>query len=118
MDISGLVTFGKFFRLTVDDINEKCLGTQRKITFKDILYCCLYMNGTSCSYSLANINICMNNIIDVSDTALKNKRDTYNYTYFKEICNALLDFIYNNNNDSRIIAVDGTYIPLSINLKK
>ena len=119
MDVTKLVTFGKFFKSTIDALDNIFYDKKQIITFKDILYCCLYMNGLSCSYSLTNINMYMNDIIDVSNTALKNKRDTYSYIYFKQICNTLLDFIYNdNNNTSRIIAVDGTNIPLSINLKK
>lgn len=76
------------------------------------------MNGSSCSYSLANINMCMNDIIDVSDTALKNKRNAICYIHFKKVSHTLLDFIYQENNNPRIIGVDGIYIPLSIKLEK
>ena len=70
MDFEKLTTFCKFFRATIESINNDASSKTKKITFKDILYCCLYMNSSSCSYSLANM--CMNDIIDVSDTAIKN----------------------------------------------
>lgn len=118
MNIDSLITFCKFFKSTVDDINIETSCKTKIITFKDILYCCLYMNGNSCSYSLANMNMDMNDIIDVSDTALKNKRNMISYIHFKHISDTLINFIYNNDDSPRIIGVDGTYIPLSIKLKE
>jgi len=118
MNITKLITFGKFFKSIMDTINSIVVDKKRTIKFKDILYCCLYMNGSSCSYSLANINMGINNIIDVSDTALKNKRNVYNYIYFKQISDTLVNFIYNDIDMPRIIAVDGTYIPLLIKLQR
>ena len=118
MNFEKLATFCKFFRATIESINNDASSKTKKITFKDILYCCLYMNGSSCSYSLANINMCMNDIIDVSDTAIKNKRNAIDYIHFKKVSDTLLDFVYQENNNQRIIGVDGTYLPLSIELKK
>ena len=60
----------------------------------------------------------MKNIIDVCDSSLIKKRNIISYTYFKNISDSLLNYIYKNNNKPRIIGVDGTYIPLSIELKK
>lgn len=117
MDISEFVTFSKFVRLTIEDINDEIPQKTREITFKDVVYCCLYMNGSSCSYSLANINMCMNDIIDVSDTALKKRRNVFDYIYFKQITDTLLDFIYQDDTP-RIVGVDGTYAPLSIELQE
>jgi hypothetical protein len=62
--------------------------------------------------------MCMNNIIDVSKVSLIKKRDSINFVYFKKICNEILNFIYKDHDKQRIIGVDGTYIPLSIELKK
>lgn len=84
--------------------------------FKDVLYYCLYMNGNSYSYSLANINMLMNNIFDISDSSLIRKRNTIKFIHFKEISDRLIKYIYKDETP-RIIAVDGTYIPLSIELK-
>ena len=110
MDIEKLVTFCEFFRSTIESIDDASIRT-KIITFKDIIYCCLYMNGSSSSYSLANINMCNNDIIDVSDTALKNKRNAIDYIHFKKISDALLNFVYQGGEDEpRIIGVDGTYI--------
>jgi len=113
-----LMIFFKYFRSTVELINNETMYKSKILTFKDILYCCLYMNGNSSTYSLTNINMSMNDIIDVSDTALKNKRNIFNYKQFKRIADTLLDFIYQNDESPRIVGVDGTYIPLSIELQK
>jgi hypothetical protein len=117
MNITDIICFSKFLKTTIETISNKISDKTKIITFKDIIYCCLYMNGSSCSYSLANINMCMNDIIDVSDTALKKKRNSFDYSYFKQISDNMINFIYENDNNPRIIAVDGTYIPLSINLQ-
>jgi hypothetical protein len=73
-NIDPLISFSKFFRSTVEKISDELSTKTKVITFKDILYCCLYMNGNSFhTYSLANIHMCMNDIVDVTDTALKKK---------------------------------------------
>ena len=73
MNIDEPMEFCKFFKSIVKKINNKISSRTRCITFKDILYCCLYMNGNSFSYSMTNINMYINNIIDVSDVALIEK---------------------------------------------
>src|ERR1700729_3597135 len=117
-NINELIDFFKFFRSVVKKINDNIPNKTKIISFNDILYCCLYRSGNSCSYSLTNINMCMNNIIDVSKVSLIKKRDSINFVYFKKICNEILNFIYKDHDKQRIIGVDGTYIPLSIELKK
>ena len=115
MNTDKIITFFKFIRMIIEKINKEF--ENKIISFKDILYFCLYMNGTSCSYSLANIHMNINDIIDVSDTALKNMRNKIDYTYFKQISDTLIDYVYKDNNEKRIIGIDGTYTPLSIRLK-
>ena len=68
------------------------------------------MKNNSCSYSLVNINICMNDIINVSDTALKNKRNMTGYIHFKKVSDTLLDFFFIYQHNPRIIGLDVTYI--------
>lgn len=72
--VEKLIIFCKFFKSVVKTINNETPNRTKIISFKDILYCCLYMNGNSCSYSLANINMYMNNIVDVSDNSLIKKK--------------------------------------------
>ena len=103
MDFEKIITFCKFFKTTIDEVNNKF--NNKIISFIDILYCCLYMNGTSCSYSLANIIMCANDIIDVSDSSLKKKRSTISYSNFKQISDSLINFIYEDDNDKREIDV-------------
>jgi hypothetical protein len=55
-------------------------------------------------------------IIDVPDSALIQKRNMTDYVHFKKIADELLNFIYENKDIPRIIGIDGTYIPLSIEL--
>ena len=116
IDIDEIVIFCKFLNDTIK--NEGSTIQIGSIGFKEILYYCLYMNGTSCSYSLVNIHMEMNEIIDVSDTILKNCRNKVSFAYFKRINDELLNFIYATINEPRIIGVDGTSIPLSIKLKE
>jgi hypothetical protein len=60
---------------------------------------------------MANINMYINNIIDISDNSFIQMRHSINYIHFKQISDELVDFIYKNNNETRFIAVDGTYSP-------
>jgi hypothetical protein len=116
MDIDNLIVFCKYFRSVVNETESP--GRTRIITFKDVLYCCMRMNGNSHSYSMTNLDMYIDDIIDVHDQALQQKRDTVGYCPFKTICKELLNFVYKDNNTPRIIGVDGTYIPLSIELEK
>jgi hypothetical protein len=118
MDTDKIISFCKFFKSVIRNVENEIQNKNKILTFKDILYCCLYMNGTSSSYSLTNINMYINNIVDISDTVLKKERNTIDYTYFKQVSDSLLDFIYEYVDEPRIIGVDGTYIPLSIKLKE
>jgi Transposase DDE domain len=118
MNIDKLIEFFKFFKSVVEKMNNESLGRTKLITFTDIIYCCLYMNGNSYSYSMTNLSMFVDNIIDVSDVAFKNKRNTVGFIPFKNICKEMLNFVYNGNNTPRIIGVDGTYIPLSIELQQ
>jgi hypothetical protein len=119
MDINELnkcYVFITFFKFIVTRVSNKIPNrTKKKFTFKNILYCCLYMNGNSCSYSGTNLHMYINDIINVSDMALIKRRDSISYKFFREINNEILNFIYGNNKSPRVIAVDGTYISLSIN---
>jgi hypothetical protein len=71
------------------------------------------MNSNQCSYSLVNINMAINEIINVTDSALVHKRSSINSFHFKKINETLLKCIYKNNKP-KIIGIDETFIPLSI----
>lgn len=115
MNIDNIITFCHFFKSIINELSNEI--NTKVLTFREILYCCLYMNGCSCSYSLANINMYLHDIIDVTDTTLKLARDEVDFKHFKKINNMLLNFIYLSDNKQRIIGVDGTYIQLPIELK-
>jgi len=118
MNIDRVMEFFKCFKSIVEQASFESSGKTKLITFTDILYCCLYMNGNSCSYSMANLSMYVDNIVDVSDVAFKNKRNTVGYVPFKNICKGMLDFIYKDHVTPRICGVDGTYVPLSLELQK
>jgi hypothetical protein len=116
--VDEIIDFCKFFKSIVKDVESDIPNRTKVITFIDILYYCIYMNGNSCSYSMANINMFLMDIFDVTDSSLIQKRNSVNFSYFKQISNSLGDFFIKNNTSPRIFAVDGSYIPLSIDLKK
>jgi hypothetical protein len=116
--VDELTDFCKLFRSTVSKVANKIPNRTKVITFRDILYCCIYMNGNSCSYSMANINMFLKGIFDVTDSSLIKKRNSIHFSYFKQISDTLGDIFYKNDTSQRIFGVDGTYIPLSIELKK
>ena len=111
--ISELKTF---INKIIKKINEATIERNSKISFKDIFFCALQMNGRNYTYSYVNIFLKSKNIIDVSYESLKKKRQNINADFFKTVNDELLKFIYKDVN-KRIIAADATYIPISIKFK-
>jgi hypothetical protein len=56
-------------------------------------------------------------ILNVSDKAIIKKRNSIDHSNFKNIHDELLNYAYRNNNEPRLLGVDGTYLPVSIHLK-
>lgn len=116
MDIIKLVNFFKFLKLQLNEMNKNIIRN-RNLTFKDIFYFCFYKNGNSFSYSLTNYHMKTNYISNVSDKAFIKKRNTINFIFFEKINDNLLDYFYKYHREPRILAGDGIYLPVSINLK-
>jgi hypothetical protein len=95
--IDELTDFCKLFRSTVSKVASKIPNRTKVITFRDILYCCIYMNGNPCSYSMANINMFLKDIFDVTDSSLIKKRNSIHFSYFKQISDTLGDIFYKND---------------------
>ena len=115
IDIGFFIDFSKLLRTNIISEEETIEGRHRKITFTDIIYCITHLSLNN-SYYITNMNMFINNILDVSVSALIKKRDTISSKHFKLINECLLNKIYKYGN-VRILGVDGTYIPLSIELK-
>lgn len=50
--VDEIIDFCKFFESIVKDVGSDIPNRTKMITFIDILYYCIYMNGNSCSYSI------------------------------------------------------------------
>ena len=117
MNIGIVIIFAKFIKSCLSGTNiDTCRN--KYITFKDIFYFCSHKNGNSFSYSLANYHMKMKNITNVTDKAYLIKRNSIDPIYFEKINDYLLEHLYKNNGTPRILGIDGTYLPVSINLKK
>jgi hypothetical protein len=76
--LDELIEFCKFFKYVVEIVNTDTLVRRNILSFNDILYCCMYINGNSWSYSLTNIIMRMDNtIINVSDNAFLSNKKVY-----------------------------------------
>jgi hypothetical protein len=80
----------------------------KKIMMNDILYYCQLALGNSWSYDIANSHLKINNILDVSSKSIITAKNEIPYSYFEEINNSILDFIYKKK-QLKIVAVDGSY---------
>jgi hypothetical protein len=116
--MNDIIEYFKFFKSCIEDIGKSIDVRNRNITFKDIVYFCMYKNGNSYSYTQTNIKMQIKNLLNVSDQAIIKKRNSINPNYFKKINNKLLNYAYINSNEPRLLAVDGTYLPVSVNLNK
>jgi hypothetical protein len=110
-----ITSLKKCINKALDKINDEIQIRTGKITFRDIIYYCCYMNGNNDSYTSANIHLVDKNIIDASNNALNKRRIAIDFKYFKQLNDLILDHIYKKSKGRRI-AVDGTYISLPVDL--
>ncbi len=108
----------KFINNLLMNYNNKIFKRNSKITFKDIFYCSVYMNGNKTSYDLTNSHLKIKNIINVSKSALVKKRNKIHPIHYELINTKLINHIYDKYNKSRHIAVDGANIYLEKCLHK
>lgn len=84
------------------------------ISFKDLLYTSIRINGPNQSYSTVLSEMKCDNILSVTKSALIKKRQRLSYTVMENLNDKILDHIYDNIS-YRLLAVDGTvvYFPIS-----
>ena len=109
--------FKKCLMTSINNINKEIKKRSRNISFKDVIYYFCILIGNNQSYDDVNANLKINNILNVSKTALIKYKKNIDCDFFIEINNCLLKHIYCDDN-KRLLAVDGTIIVLEKSLKK
>jgi len=82
-----------------------------QIRFEHILYSMSQVLGNEISYATVNLNLKIKKIVDVKTKTLIVRKNQIDTEHFEQLNNNLLDHIYDGCK-RRILAVDGTYIPL------
>jgi hypothetical protein len=117
MDLQFFVDLSVFLKNAIKNVNNDINIHVKKIELIDVIYYITYMCLNNYSYSITNMHLQINNILNVTVSALAQKRDSIKSKYIKLINDNLLNDIYHDK-EERIIACDGTCISLSIVLKK
>jgi hypothetical protein len=100
-------------RKSIEEINETIEKRNRKISLKDIIFYTVLKNANGYNYSYINLLSQSKQFVEESSiSSLKKRRLTTDNNNFKILNDKLVNFIYRKNESTRIIAVDGTYIPL------
>ncbi len=97
--------------MKIKNIDDEITTRKRSISFKDVIYYSSYRIYNNYSYNIANSHLKIKNILDVSKTALINKKNNIDCKYFKQLNKELIDCIYKNHTQ-RILAIDGSRINL------
>jgi hypothetical protein len=118
MDINTIKSFKKSFLYFVKKINKNIKSrTDKKVKFKDIIYCLSLHVGNNQSYDLINSYLKISNVLNVSTNTLIKNKNRINFKHFQNLNNELVNYIYKKE-EKKIVAVDGTYIVLLKTLNK
>lgn len=117
---SKILNLKEFLNNNCNYYTYKICDRQRKLDFSNLLFfiCNLIINNSS--YTVANSNLKINNIIDVSAQAIRKKRNNIDNNIFEQLTMKL----YKHINDSgllkndNIFAIDGTKITLDKSFTK
>ncbi len=102
--------------------NNEIFKRQCKLTFKDVTYYLIKLiNNPKNSSITVTSELNIDNITNAKHDAFKKKRKLINPDYFQKLSQTLLANFYSNYNTQlfnkyRILAVDGTHVPLSKNV--
>lgn len=111
---SGVIQdFKKRLSVSIKKINNNLpTRSDAKITFRDILYYSTIIIGRHQSFIEANTTLKIDNILNVSRSALPKRKTKLDASLIEDLNNDLLEYIYYDDDEPRIIAVDGTHINL------
>ncbi len=115
--IKIIKNFKIYINRVLSDLNFYTSIRKRKVSFKDIVYILSRKNNEKLSYDIVNSSLKYKNVLNVTKTAIINKRSNIDHSHFEIFNQSLLDFIYADNK-KRYIAVDGSGINLNATLSE
>ncbi len=117
MELNKFIKLKNILLKKFNKIDKQICKRKRCITFKDIIYCNFYKTANNLSYDVTNSHLKERNILNISKTAIINKLNTIDLSYFDSVNDLVLEHIYENNKPRRI-AIDGSKINLLRSLGK
>ena len=114
------------FEKCVSDIDSKIIKRKSKINGRILMYYLMRLVGSSSESSITVASTLNNDdICDAKDSAFRKKRNSIPSSYVKSIATSLTRHYYGETTFAkklfdkyRVLAVDGTYCPLSKNIEK
>ena len=98
----------------INNFNMKYIKRNRKIDFKDIIYGLslktIYNSYDKVVYEINKNNLNKNNLNKISKSGFIKKQNFINNLDLDNLNNDLLNYIYKNKYEKRVLAVDGSYL--------
>ena len=108
-------SFIKDIHVTINNLfqkyNNEIIKRDRKVSFKDFLYAITYMTALNKSYDMTISHLQINNILNISKSALTEKRNSINCDVIKRFNSDIATFIFGNEK-RRLVGADGSNVTL------
>lgn len=113
MNIIIVKDFKTFLQVTLNRINKqiKTKNNNKQVRFRDVIYYSSLMIGNKMSYVEVHSHLKGNDMLGVSKKTLVVTKNNIDIKYFERLNSSIVKYIYNND-EPRLIAVDGTHIVL------
>lgn len=95
---------------SIKKLNKKYIKRNNKITFQDIVYGLSLKTISSYSYDKVTYILNKNRNNKFSSSGFKNKKNYIKNSDIQTLNNDLLNHIYKNKYEKRVLAVDGSYL--------
>lgn len=116
-----IIDLKKIFMNKLKTFDEEVHNRKRMTKFSDIYYSIIFMNGNKKSYTALVNHLESKGIMDISSSAISQKRNVIDAEYMEKFNLEILNYIYSKNKnktEGRLIAVDGSQLNLHFNLSK
>ena len=119
INVNNLTNIKNKINILINKLDKKYIKRQSKLTIKNIFYGLIYKSLNNYSYDDVTNKINNKNIDNgiynkmFTSEAFITKKNKIDSKYFLDLNNSLINSIYDNNDEERLIAVDGSTLDLS-----
>lgn len=103
---------------SINNLNEKYIKRNSKILLRDVVYGLSLKTIFSYSYDKVTYKLNTNRENKISCSGFKNKNNYINFNDIQTLNNDLINHIYKDNTEKRVLAVDGSHLKTLKELNK